>query len=160
MHLIGLAAPLIIFAIGMRIVMLGNNRGYVLIIFAIVAGVAIVWNSKAQKDYRAAIEVLEKTGFTVDEQLPSQPPVVFDHRQRQMAFIQSEKPITYAYNEVQKVQWLTTKNKGWANKSSSEKSYSVIFHLQDGAQFSVRITKAGETLIKAWQQKLGPPIKL
>jgi hypothetical protein len=160
MHVIGLAVPLIIFAIGMRLVMVGNKRGYVLIIFAVVAGVAIAWNSKAQQDYRVAIAVLKQSGFTIDEQLPSTPPVVFDHTQRQIAFIKSEKPFTYSYNAVQHVEWLTTKNKGWTNKSSSEKSYSVIFHLQDGAKFSVTMTKAGETLIKAWQQRLGPPIKL
>jgi hypothetical protein len=150
--------PLVIFLIGVRLIVAGNQRGYLLIIFAIGVAVAIEWNSKAQQNYQAAINTLQSAGFTVDEQLPSQPPVVFDHSQQQMAFIKLDEAKVYHYNDVQKVAWLTTKNTGWTNKSAPEKSYSVIFYLQDGAQFSVRMAKAGETFIKAWQGKLGPPI--
>jgi hypothetical protein len=151
--------PLVFFLIGVRFLVSGNQRGYFFIIFAIGVGVAIQWNSKIQQDYQVAINALKNTGFDVDEQLPSHPPVLFDHTQQQIGFIASEKPQTYAYDEVQRVEWLTTKNTGWTNKSAPEKTYSVIFYLQDGAQFSVRMTKAGENLIKAWQEKLEAPIK-
>lgn len=155
---IGWVVPLAIFLIGARIVVAGNNRGYVLILFAIVAGVAIGWNNQTNQDYKTVINALSQTGFSVDEQLPSHPPVVFDHGQQQIAFIKSDEPLIYSYKDVQKIEWQTTKNTAWANKSSPEKSYSVVFYLQDGAQFSVTIKNAAETLIQAWRNKLSVPM--
>lgn len=155
---IGWSVPLVFFLIGVRILVSGNKRGYFFIAFAIGVGIAIQWNNKVQQNTEVAINALKSTGFTVDAQLPSQPPVVFDHEQQKIAFVKVNESKTYSYNQVRTIEWSSTNNTGWNNKSAPEKSYSVTFHLQDGAQFSVRMTNVDDTMMKTWREKLGPPI--
>lgn len=150
---IGLIIPLVLFSIGAYGVIMGNSKGYILMVFAAAVGFGGWWSVKTNYDYEAALAALRATGFQVDEQLQSRPRVVLDHDKRQVAMVQPGTTMRYAYDDIQRVEWVTVKARGWTNKSSPDQSYTVTFHLRDGSETAVRVNAMSETTAKAWQKK-------
>lgn len=153
-YLIGLTIPVMLFLIGAYVVIMGNAKGYVLMVFAAAVGLGGWWSVKTNYDYEAALAALRATGFQVDEQLQSRPRVVLDHGKRQVALVQPGTTLRYSYDDIRQVDWMATKARGWTNKSASEQSYTLTFHLRDGAKTSVRVNAMSETQARAWQKKL------
>ena len=129
----------------------GNIAPFVLFAFVLFIIVGFWWSAHLRQGYNNAIAALEQTGFQVDETLPSEPPVVFDQRQRKLAFISPQGAVVYEYDAIEKVQWVTHESSGWKEKNTPERSYRLLFQVHGQPIIAVNLSQATADL---WRNKL------
>ena len=122
-----------------------------IVIIVLIIAIAIWWGFT---QYQAtSLENLKETGFEIDYKLESSIPVAFDEDARKIAFVALDKVLVYDYAQVRAWEWETRKREGWANKEA-ETVYSIVFHLDDPGQPTLRIENIDSDKIPEWKQKL------
>lgn len=129
----------------------GNIAPFVLFAFVLFIIVGFWWSAHLKQSHRDAVAALEQSGFQVDERLEGEPLVIFDNRQKRLAFISRRGAAVYDYNAIEKVRWVVHELPGWKEKNTPERSYRVLF--QPRGQPAVMVNISQETA-DLWRNKL------
>ena len=78
--------------------------------------------------------------------------MAFDEDARKIAFVALDKVLIYDYAQVRDWTWEMRKREDWANKEA-ETVYSIVFHLDDPSQPTLRIENIDSDKVPEWKQK-------